>query len=193
MADSGRRSLHPLLFERSYWRNRLEEMNAVGRSLLCVPRPDLSTPSVEVEEFRIRAHDGIRLWGLFARSTFHRVGQAARIRVVGPCERPEIDRGVVEGGCADIVLQAAVGRRLEDRVLDVVRIFQFAANSDGIDRARVSFAGSDPGAPLPDEILIAQQLVQDDVCEQVASALRAKTRSIPPGAAVAETPAQPGV
>ena len=50
----------------------------------------------------------------------------ARIRSVGPEQRPEIDPSAIENGAAEFVFQEPAGRRLEDRVLDVVRICQVA-------------------------------------------------------------------
>ena len=123
------KALHPLLLEPTYWRSRLQELQPERQQLLFTPRPDLSTRERDVVEFRLRAHDGARLWGLFARPItdpggWNRVGgpwrgalgRPARIRRVGPAERPEIDGAVLERGCAEFVFQEPAGRPLEDRV-----------------------------------------------------------------------------
>ncbi len=145
--------------EPGYWRDRLEELDAVRQQLLIVPRPDLSGNGKDVVEFRIKAHDGARLWGLLARPAWMRSSdRPAQVRVVGPAERPIIDREAVEDGSADLVFQELAGRRLEDRVLDVVRICQMARCTEGIDGCQVQFATPEDQRP-PDEFLIAQQLM----------------------------------
>lgn len=107
-------------------------------------------------EFRLRAHDGTRLWGLLGRSEWHEGDRPAHIRVVGPSERPEINRHALEQGISEIVLQESAGRRLEDKVLDVVRVCYLAFSTEGIDRSQVSFASEESA---PDECLIAEQLL----------------------------------
>lgn len=114
-------------------------------------------------EFRIRAHDGQQLWGLFARPGWHEGPHPARIRSVGPAERPEIDAHGLQEGHAEFVFQEPAGRRLEDRVLDVVRICQMAFATEGIDRLRVSFSRPEDDRE-PDEFLIAQHLFAGKFC-----------------------------
>ena len=138
-------------------------MGRVGRSLSIVPRPDLSGGDREVVEFRLRAHDGQRLWGLLARPGFHRGARPARIRVVGPSERPEIDVQILQQGEAELVFQEPPGRRLEDRVLDVVRVCQLAQGTEGVDGGRIRFHSVDENRE-PDEFLIAQQLLEFKFC-----------------------------
>ncbi len=125
---------------------------------MLTPRPDLSGGGREVIEFRIKAHDGQRLWGLLARPTWSEGPWPAHIRSVGPAERPEVDPAVAEDGFADLIFQEPAGRRLEDRVLDVVRICRLAWETDGIDRLQVSFSCPEKGRE-PDEFLIAEQLL----------------------------------
>jgi len=158
-----RRAVHPLLLEPTYWRNRLQELQVGRPSLLITPRPDLSRGGKDVVEFRIRAHDGARLWGLLARPEWADGNRPARIRSVGPHQRPEIDRTTVEDGMADLVFQEPAGRRLEDRVLDVVRICQMAFATEGVDRFQVSFS-CPRGDQAPDEFLIAEQLFAGNFC-----------------------------
>lgn len=157
------RAVHPLLMEPTYWRNRLQELDGVLRTLSLVPRPDLSGHGRQVVEFRLRAHDGQRLWGLLARPEWHGGSRPAHIRVVGPSERPDVDGRALEEGISDIVLQESAGRRLEDRVLDVVRVCQMACSTEGIDPDRVRFAALD-GRSAPDECLIAEQLLASRFC-----------------------------
>lgn len=151
------RILHPLLMDRRYWRNRLREQQLTRHGLMIVPRPDLSSGACDVQEVRFRAHDGLRLWGLLARCPLFREPQPVRLRRIGPCEAPEIDRRCVEAGSVDWILQVPAGRRLEDRVLDVLRAYEVAESLEGVDPARISLATGDDGA-RPDEFLIASEL-----------------------------------
>jgi hypothetical protein len=64
----------------------------------------------------------------------------------------------VAGGLVEYVLQFPAGRRLEDRVLDVVRICELAAAKEGIHPSEVRLS-SDPDQPVPDEFLIATELL----------------------------------
>ncbi len=158
MAADRRSSLHPLLLERGYWANRLRELRLSRVSLVIIPRPELSSNGIEVDEFRVRAHDGVRLWGLRARSRFGT--SAARVRVVGPSDLPEIDRRAIERGEVEFVFQEPAGRRLEDRVLDVLRVCQVAVEV-GTPASRVELVAPE-GCPAPDEFLIATQLLADE-------------------------------
>jgi hypothetical protein len=150
------------LLERGYWRNRLQELKLTRPSVVLIPRPELSNAAVEVDEFRIRAHDGIRLFGLRGQSRFHTSHSAARVRMVGPCELPEIDRQAIQECGTEFVFQEPAGRRLEDRVLDVLRVCQLASSEENIDTERVRLFTPDPGQ-APDEFLIASQLLADDI------------------------------
>jgi hypothetical protein len=156
--------LHPLLLERSYWRNRLQELELARQSVLLIPRPELSSPFMEVDEFRVRAHDGVRLYGLRARCRFAGPQRVARIRIVGPSDLPEIDRGAIENGESEFVFQEPAGRKLEDRVLDVLRICRLAAETHAQDdpaqeQNRVRLLADD--GCEPDEFLIASQLLTE--------------------------------
>jgi hypothetical protein len=160
MPETKRRSLHPLLLERSYWRNRLQVLKLARPSVLLIPRPELSDASVDVDEFRIRAHDGVRLFGLRAQSRLGAQRSPARIRIVGPCEIPEIDRTRVDVGECEFVFQEPAGRRLEDRVLDVLRICQVAAQSECVRADQVQLVSA---SQQPDEFLIASHLLAEEV------------------------------
>ena len=162
MPRAQRRALHPLLLERAYWRNRLQELKLTRSSVLLIPRPELSTPAIEVDEFRIRAHDGVRLYGLRAQTRLNLPHQSACIRMVGPCSLPEIDRQAVADGATEFVFQELAGRRLEDRVLDVLRVCQLASADVNIDADRVHLVVPDREHE-PDEFLIASQLLAEDI------------------------------
>ena len=156
-----KRTLHPLLLERSYWRNRLQELRLAPLSVLMIPRPDLSSPLVEVTEFRIRTHDGIRLFGLRAQGRFGTGSRCARLRIVGPSDLPHIDPSVIENGESEFVLQEPAGRKLEDRVLDVLRMCQLASAAESAHPRRIVFGGE--CGQEHDEFLIASQLLADEV------------------------------
>lgn len=158
-----RRSVHPLLLEPTYWRNRLQAANLGQKSLMVTQRPDLTGRGRTVVEFRLRAHDGERLWGLFARPDWAPPPWPARISSVGPSERPELDPRALEEGAAEFVFQEPAGRRLEDRVLDVIRICHLAFQTEGVDRLQVSFSCPHDGRE-PDEYLIAEQLFAGNFC-----------------------------
>jgi hypothetical protein len=166
MPGTNKRSLHPLLLERSYWRNRLQELELARQSVLLIPRPELSSPFVEVDEFRIRAHDGVRLFGLRAQCRLQAPTRVARIRIVGPSDLPEIDREAIMNGESEFVFQEPAGRKLEDRVLDVLRICRLAAEScaqaDRQREPRCLRLLADEGCE-PDEFLIASQLLSEEV------------------------------
>lgn len=157
-----KKSVHPLLLEPTYWRNRLQGLDLSRSYPLITPRPDLSPPGTEVVEFRLKSYDGRPLSGLFARPTWQRGPWPARIRAVcGPKElQPEdleVDKEAVRSGTAEFIFREQDGRRLEDRVLDVVQVCHLAYRTQGIDEEAVSF--SCPGAErAPDEFLIAEQL-----------------------------------
>lgn len=152
-----KKSVHPLLLEPTYWRNRLQGLDLRRSYPLITPRPDLSAPGTEVVEFRLKSYDGRTISGLFARPTWQRGPWPACIRSVCGDEEPTVDKTAVREGTAEFVFRELPGRRLEDRVLDVVQVCHLAYRSDGIDDERVSFAC--PGTErAPDEFLIAEQL-----------------------------------
>ncbi len=156
MAPSPRRSLHPLLLDHAWWSERLRSKRTVRPALLLLPRRDLSHTGLEVIEFRVKAHDETPLWGLAGRSTFHRAGYAARVRLRGPAAELSIDEGLVAAGTADVVLQSPAGRRLEDRVLDLLRVTEVARDMDGV--AEIQIQSPRELAP-EDDLLIARQLI----------------------------------
>ena len=158
MPSQKRHPPHPLLLERGYWRNRLQALHLARPSALYTPRPDLSSPAVRVEEFRIKAHDGLRLTGLQGRRSLELRGPQIRVRLVPTDKAPEIDLQAVAGGVIEYALQFPAGRRLEDRVLDVVRICELAAAKDSVQTKDVQLYSS-PGEPDPDEFLIASELL----------------------------------
>lgn len=160
MPGSQKRSLHPLLLERNYWRNRLQELKLARQSVLLIPRPELSNAFVQVDEYRIRAHDGLRLYGLRAQSRLAGEASPVRVRLVGPSDRPNIDCDALQPGECEYVFQEPAGRKLEDRVMDVLRICQMASDA-GCENARGVRLWATGGSE-PDEFLIAARLLGGD-------------------------------
>lgn len=142
-----------------YWRVRLERLEREPRHLAIFPRPDLSRPGVEVIELRLRAHDGVKLTALLARSAFTGVGLEIRLRACTVANGSELDFATVEGGGTDLVLQYPAERRLEDRVLDVLRVASAACSLERIDSSRVTLRASD--SCVQDEFAIVEFLRQE--------------------------------
>jgi len=114
--------VHPFILQPDYWRARLERPGSPQGSLLLLPRPDASTPFVEVEEFRFKAHDGVRLWGVRMLAGYRAPEQPSRICIVGPAEAINPETRALEPGGAFFFLREPEGRNLEDQVLDVLRL-----------------------------------------------------------------------
>ncbi len=155
MGLTGDASRH-LLLDPDYWRPRLERLEQEPRHLAFLPRADLSRPGVEVVELRLRAHDGARLTALLARSAFAGTGLRVQIRACNDLARSVLDFATVECGGSDLVFCYPPGRRLEDRVLDVIRIVGAACQVECVDCQQVAFAPSGPG--VQDEFAIAEFL-----------------------------------
>jgi hypothetical protein len=162
MSASSRRAPSPYLLDAHYWRERLAKMESVQRGLLLLPRPDLSSVLVDAVEWRLKAHDGVRLWGLRATSPFHPAPKGACVREVPATELPEINLDFVAEGQVDFVFQIPPGRRLEDRVLDLVRVYQVAVHS-GVEPAQIRLLPH-VGEHAPDEFMIAIGLVRQGLC-----------------------------
>jgi hypothetical protein len=121
---------------------------------------------VEVDEFHLRTHDGIRLYGLRAQSRLPIAQQQVMVRLVGPCESPDLDRDSMRDGTTEFVFQEPAGRRLEDRVMDVLRVCQIAAAQEGRSTREVRLVSSDE---VPDEFLIVTQLLAEEIDVAVSS------------------------
>jgi len=158
MGLTGDASRH-LLLDPEYWRPRLERLEREPRQLAIFPRPDLSRPGIEVLELRLRAHDGARLNALLARSAFAGAAVEVRLRTCVDLEGASLDWSAVEAGGTDLVFSYPDNRRLEDRVLDVLRIVGAACSVESIDCQKIAFRPSDSG--VQDEFAIAQFLRQE--------------------------------
>jgi len=148
-------SLHPLLMDPGYWRPRLDRLDDVPRHLVVLPRPDLARPGIEVCELRLRAHDGERLRALLGRPAYCMEGESLRMRPCDCLDTAGLNWEAVEAGASDLVFQYPDQRRLEDRVLDVVRVCQAACTVEGGEGIQVMFEECTPRA---DELTIASLL-----------------------------------
>lgn len=125
-----------------------------------MPRPDLSSPVMDVVEWRLRAHDGERLSGLRGQSPFHPSPPGAWIRAADQSDGLVVSVDAVSEGSVDFIYHVPHGRRLEDRVLDALRVWQ-AALHGGVDPQTVRFVGLDgSGNGGPDEFMIAEKLLE---------------------------------
>jgi hypothetical protein len=162
-------SLHRLLLEPTYWQGRLAEIAEIPRQLLVFPRHDLSWPGGEVAELWLRGAQGGRVRTLFARPRF--AAQRPTLRLVhaeseglAPADGSGWSGGVfhwdrIRDGESWLIWRPDPSRRLEDRVLDLVRTVQAARQLLGDLEAPVEFEDGDgPGA---DELRIAQQLLRE--------------------------------
>lgn len=146
--------LRQLLLDPGYWMPRLGRLASTPRQLVLFPRPDLARPGTEVVEMRMRAFDGERLHAFLARPCFSVVGECVRLRPARDSAVEPIDWAAVDRGASDLVFSCPAERRLEDRVLDVLRIAQAACELESIDSARLQFGGI-PGKMMADELRIA--------------------------------------
>lgn len=146
-------ALRHMLLDPVYWRPRLERLDDEPHQLVQIPRSELSRPGIEVIELRLRSHDGLPLRALMARSEYHRAGGQVQLRNCADLATCAIDWGAVERGTCDLVFCYPAEHRLENRVLDVLRVIKAASSLEGVDEAQVAlYSGCQ--AP-PDEFTIA--------------------------------------
>ena len=168
-------SLHRLLLEPTYWQGRLAEISEIPRQLLVFPRHDLSWPGGEVAELWLRGAQGGRVRALFARPRFAVQRPSLRLVLAGsgsaeseglaPADGSGWSGGVfhwdrIRDGESWLIWRPDPGRRLEDRVLDLVRTVQAARQLLGDLEAPVEFE-EEEGGPGADELRIAQQLLRE--------------------------------
>ena len=90
-------------------------------------------------------------------------GTPTRLRLAESGRDESLDWGRIEGGEADLVFNADLGRRLEDRVLDVLRLVTCAATLEGMEEHKIELLPEDRGSAA-DELLIAQALRDERLC-----------------------------
>lgn len=157
-----RQAPSPLLLDPDFWRQRLAAMDGVRTGLLILPRTDLSDPAAEVVEWRLRAHDGLRVWGLRGQSPFHPAPKGASVRSVESTELAEVDHEQIASGCIDFIYQVPPGRKLEDRVLDLLRVVQVVTAYCDLDPEQVQLPSESDEEP--DEYMIARLLLRRGIC-----------------------------
>jgi hypothetical protein len=145
-----------LLLDPDYWKPRLTRLVHQPASIIRTPREDLCRPGIEVVELRLKAHDGASIRALIARSAFHQNGSAIHVRTCGDFDTCAIDWKTVEAGASDVVFPYPESRRLEDRVLDVLRVVQTVTSMESTEsRAVELFCGCQT---RPDEFRIVDML-----------------------------------
>lgn len=133
-------------------------MGRVPRHLLVFPRAELSLPGAEVAELWLRAHDGVRLRGLLARSLIAPARSELRIDVGPLGESQDLDWEGIAHGRPELHFEPAPCRRLEDRVLDLIRTADAARSLAGLGHSPTRLVTA-ADLPLPDELQIAERLL----------------------------------
>lgn len=150
--------LRDCLMDPEYWRPRLERLSQVPRQLVVCPRPELSRPGIEVLELRLQAHDEQPIRALMGRSSYARRGDQVRLHPGASLERHDLDWASLDEGCTDVAVSFAPGRRLEDRVLDVLRVAEAASSLESVESRRCRLGGS--SNDCEDEFLLARLLLE---------------------------------
>lgn len=146
--------LRHLLLDPDFWRPRLDTLNRTPRHLVLFPRPDLSRPGVEVIELRLRAFDGKRLHALLCRSAFGQHGDTVHVRCTDEVASGELDLEQVCRGGTDLIFSFPSDRRLEERVMDVLRVTQAACSIEAVDCGKITFVDASTGEGA-DEFVLA--------------------------------------
>ena len=166
------RPVQALLLDPNYWSARVEQVEAGPKSWLSSPREDLHERGRWVEEFRCKAHDGEILWGLISYPSFFQGARPCCIRAAGPADPIKLDPAAVEKGTIEILIQAPAGRKLEDRVLDLLRVYHHArrmptirAQALAISNEPIEAQGETPAGPrqrcgTPDEVWLANKVLR---------------------------------
>lgn len=157
---------HPLLFEPSYWQERLAKLSGRARRMMIVPRPDLGHGGLEVVELLLRSHDDVRLRGIVA--FWPIAGPPRRVRLHWPLQTDasELDLDSVTVEAADLYLYRDPDRRLEDRVLDFLCLICGAKGMPGV-RGTVPTICLAAGQETPDEYRIGKALLERGWCSSI--------------------------
>jgi hypothetical protein len=153
-----RQTVHPLLLDPIYWRNRLQSLDLGHCDLLIRERQDLSSRRAKVAEFHLSSHDGSPLKGLCSRPIWVPGRRPFRVRSVSSKKPLEVDTAALQQGVADFVFQGPDGRPLKDRVLDLVAVVHMAQHMPGMDAQRTSLGDPD-ASRVNDEFVIAEHLL----------------------------------
>ena len=156
---AGEEPIRHLLLDPDYWKPRLELLTASPPQLVRIPREDLARPGIEVVELRLKAHDGARLRALLARSAFHKDGRVVHLRTCADLTTCALDFGAVAKGASDVVFPYPTGRRLEDRVLDVLQLARTVCSVESVECRAVTFHCGHQ--PQPDEFRLAELMREE--------------------------------
>lgn len=132
-------------------------MDRVPRHLLVFSRPELSLPGGEALELWLRAHDGIRLRGILGRSLMSLPEPELRLELLASGEAGTLEWDEISRGRADLLFEPPPSRRLEDRVLDAVRICQATRAVTGVPSGPLRLVLE--GSKAADELQIADRLL----------------------------------
>ena len=150
-----------MLFEPRYWRDRLDGMSQVPRQLLVLPRQELALPGGEASELWLRAHDRVRLRALFARSVVLFPRPQLRLSMTSAgLGKPRLDWDNIADGQVQLIVESVPDRRLEDRVLDLLRTIQAAREQAELEEGRLTLRTNERDAAR-DEVMIVDRLLSD--------------------------------
>jgi hypothetical protein len=151
---SSEEALRKRLLDPAFWRPRLATLSDNPKQITVQVRAELAQPGTDVFELELRAHDGIALHAFLARSAFHSQAAGAHIRPCSDLTTCAIDWRSVDEGMTDVVFPRIVERRMEDRVLDVLRLVDAVAVVEKLPESSVHLhAGL---GPPPDEFILAE-------------------------------------
>ena len=128
--------------------------------LLILPRQELALPGGEASEIWLRAHDRVRLRALFARSVVLFPRPELHLELVSDLDRPRLDWDAIADGQPQLAVERIAGRRLEDRVLDLLRVIQAARELAELTEGPLSLQ-TGPADDRRDEIMIVNRLLAD--------------------------------
>lgn len=152
--------LHPAFVDPGYWNERLDALDAVPRQLLVFPRTELALPGGEASELWLRAHDRVRLRALFGRSGVAVPRGELALATVVDLHGQRLDWDQIADGRPQVILERQAGRRLEDRVLDLLRVLRAARDLAGLQELRIGLRV--PQAERSrDEVLIVERLLAE--------------------------------
>jgi hypothetical protein len=151
---------HPAFVDPRYWDDRLRALNTVPRQLLVFPRNELALPGADASELWLRAHDRTRLRALFARSAVATPRSELLLGIVEDLHGCRFDWDEVADGRPQLLVEGPRDRRLEDRVLDVLRVLGAARELAGLGQAPIALMsrGTDRNR---DELQIVERLLAE--------------------------------
>ncbi|MEO0649089.1 MAG: hypothetical protein AAFZ65_00245 [Planctomycetota bacterium] len=152
--------LHPAFTDSGFWDTRLSSLSTTPRQLLVFPRQELALPGGEASEIWLRAHDRTRLRALFARSAVAAPRSEVLVSLVDDLHGRRLDWDQIADGRPQCVLERQPGRRLEDRVLDLIRLIRAARDLARIEDQRLGLRASEVDRGR-DEVMIVERLLAE--------------------------------